>query len=85
MNAIDATRLAGIVPRGSDLNVIGITHGPERYVWIYDNGQEREVMRIAGRFAADPELSFTWYHAAVITTVITTAVRHRADNKCEGK
>ena len=81
MNAIDATRLAGIVPRGTDLNVIGIAHGQERYVWIYADGQEREVNRIAGRFAADPELAFTWYHAAVITT----AVRHKQDERCRGK
>jgi hypothetical protein len=49
----------------SDLNVLVCVKGTERYVWLYDDADVSSVMTTLGRFAADPELSFTWYDAAV--------------------
>jgi hypothetical protein len=41
----------------------------ERYIVLYDDSPEerREALRTLGRWAADPELSFTWYDAAYMS------------------
>ena len=41
-----------------------IKDGGERYIWLYRESEKAEVIRSFGRFAANPELSFTWYDAA---------------------
>jgi len=82
MNAIDATRLAGIVPQAAQkINVTALAFGGERYVFLYEDGRERDVFAVVGRFAANPELAFTWNHAAIVSI----AVKHKADERCKGK
>jgi len=46
-------------------HIIAIVKGQERYVFSYDDESRAEVLRVIGRFASNPELSFTWYDAAV--------------------
>ncbi len=41
--------------------------GEERYVFLFDDAHKAEVLRTLGRFASNPELSFTWYDAAVLS------------------
>jgi hypothetical protein len=50
-----------------DINVLALVRGPERYIFLYDDRMCDEVLRILGRFAANPELSFTWHDAAVLS------------------
>lgn len=46
--------------------VIALVKGEERYVFIFDDGNLAEALRTFGRFACNPELSFSWYDAAVL-------------------
>lgn len=61
----------------SDLNVLALVKGDERYVFIYKDGEEPEIQRVLGRFASRKELSFTWYDAAVLSQRIRQQVDAR--------
>ena len=50
-----------------DINVLALVKGSERYVFLYDDTSRAETLRILGRYASNPELSFTWYDAAVLS------------------
>ena len=50
-----------------DINVIALVKGGERYVFLYDDESRDEAIRVLGRHAASPELSFSWYDAAVLS------------------
>ena len=49
------------------INVLALLKGEERYVFLYDDRSTDQVLQTLGRYAADPELSFTWYDAAVLS------------------
>lgn len=53
-----------------DINVLALVKGAERYVFLYDDASRAETLRVLGRFASNPELSFTWYDAAVLSQKI---------------
>lgn len=53
-----------------DINVLALVKGSERYVFLYDDSSRAETLRTLGRFASNPELSFTWYDAAVLSQKI---------------
>jgi hypothetical protein len=50
-----------------DINVLALVKGSERYIFLYDDTRRAETLRTLGRFASNPELSFTWYDAAVLS------------------
>lgn len=50
-----------------EINVLALIKGEERYIFLYDDAQRVETLRTLGRYAADPQLSFTWYDAAVMS------------------
>jgi hypothetical protein len=47
--------------------VIAMAKGNEQYIFLYDDAGRADALRTLGRYAANPELSFTWYDAAVIS------------------
>lgn len=49
------------------VNVLALVKDSERYVFLYDDDSYRTLLETLGRFAADPELSFSWYDAAVLS------------------
>ena len=49
------------------INVLALIKGEERYVFLYDDSSTNQVLQTLGRYAADPELSFSWYDAAVLS------------------
>jgi hypothetical protein len=53
-----------------DINVLALVKGDERYVFLFDDASRAETLRVLGRYASDPELSFTWYDAAVLSQKI---------------
>ena len=57
-----------------DINVLALVKGQERYVFLYDDSSRAETLRTLGRFASNPELSFTWYDAAVLSQKIRQEV-----------
>lgn len=62
-----------------DINVLALVKGNERYVFLYDDASRAEALRTLGRFASNPELSFTWYDAAILSQKIRKeAAREKA-------
>ncbi len=53
-----------------DINVLALVKGQERYVFLYNDRNRAETLRVLGRFASNPDLSFTWYDAAVLSQKI---------------
>ena len=51
-----------------DRSFVALIKGRERYVFVYHDGEagRAELLRTFGRFASTPELSFTWYDAAML-------------------
>ena len=45
--------------------------GEERYVFLYDDQSADQLLRTLGEYASDPELSFSWYDAAVMSQRIS--------------
>lgn len=60
-----------------DINVLALVKGQERYVFLYSDENRAECLRVLGRFASDPELTFTWYDCAVLSQKI----RHVAEEQ----
>lgn len=57
------------------VNCLALAKGEERYLFLYDDDHRAECLRTLGRFASTPDLSFTWWDAAVLSQKIrqTTA------------
>ena len=55
-----------------DINVVAIVKGQERYVFMFDEQSRAETLRMLGQYASDPELSFSWYDAAVLSQKVRT-------------
>ena len=53
-----------------DINVLALVKGDERYVFLFDDNNRSEALRTLGRYASNPELSFSWYDAAVLSQKI---------------
>ena len=67
-----------------DINVLALVKGEERYIFLYDDEHKSEALRTLGRFASNPELSFSWYDAAVLSQRIRqTAIEARSEAQAE--
>lgn len=51
----------------NDLNVLALIKGNEHYIYIYDEPSRPLVIDDFREAAADPDLSFTWFDAMVLT------------------
>jgi hypothetical protein len=47
--------------------VLTLNKDGERYLWIFDDRNRDATLRQIARDAASPELSLTWYDAAVLS------------------
>src|SRR5262245_2730204 len=71
-------------PVSEDINVLALVKGEERYIFLYDDGHKSDALKTLGRFASNPELSFSWYDAAVLSQRIRqTAMEQRAEVESE--
>lgn len=59
-----------------DINVIALVKGDERYVFLFDDDSREETLQALARAAANPELSFSWYDAAVLGEKIRQTAPH---------
>ena len=50
-----------------EVNVLALVKSGERFVFLYDSESVDTLLEQLGQHAADPELSFTWYDAAVLS------------------
>ena len=53
-----------------DINVLALVKGGERYIFLFDDDNRSEALRTLGRYASNPDLSFNWYDAAVLSQKI---------------
>lgn len=68
----------------NDINVLALVKGEERYIFLFDDSRRSDALRTLGRFASNPELSFSWYDAAVLSQRIrqnTEAVTAATESK----
>ena len=65
----------------TEINVLALVKGDERYVFLFDDDNRVETLRQIGRYAANPELSFTWYDAAVMSQKIRQTAREVEEQK----
>lgn len=57
-----------------EINVLALVKGEEKFIFLYDDANRTETLRTLGRFAADPELDFSWYDAAVLSKRIRDSI-----------
>lgn len=57
-----------------EINVLALVKGEERFIFLFDDQNRDETLRQLARFAADPELDFSWYDAAMLSRKIRDAV-----------
>jgi hypothetical protein len=58
-----------------DINVLALVKGTERYIFLFDDASRAETLRVFGRYASNPDLSFTWYDAAVLSQKVRQEVQ----------
>lgn len=49
-----------------DINLLALVKGEERYALVYDDDSVSAAIQQLGRWAANAELSFTWFDAATL-------------------
>lgn len=49
------------------LYVLALLRGGDRFVFLFDASSHAQLLQTLGTYAADPELNFTWYDAAVLS------------------
>lgn len=64
-----------------EVNVLVMVKGEEQFIFLYDDERRAETLRMLGRYAADPEMNFTWYDAAVLSQKIRQAAQPTASAK----
>lgn len=57
-----------------EFNVLALVKGNERFIFLFDDANRDETLRQLARFAADPELDFSWHDAAMLSRKIRDAV-----------
>lgn len=57
-----------------EINVLALVKGEEKFIFLYDDVNRTETLRMLGRFAADPDIDFTWYDAAVLSKRIRDSI-----------
>jgi hypothetical protein len=60
-------------PPREDTNVLALVKGTERYVFLYDDKSRGDTLRVLGRYASNPDLSFTWFDAAMLSQKVRAA------------
>lgn len=61
------------------INVVALVKNEERYVFLYDGDSAPALLQTLGRFAGDPNLSFSWYDAAVLSQRVRRLERETAE------
>ena len=57
----------------NEVNVLALVKGEERFVFLFDDDNRDESLRQLARFAANPDLDFTWYDAAMLSRALLRA------------
>jgi len=55
-------------------NFIALRKESESYLFFYDDADAEGVIRVMARFAANPDLSFNWHDAAVLSRNVALTI-----------
>ena len=66
-----------------ELNVLALVKDTERFIFLYDEESTDTLLQQLGQFAADKELSFTWYDAAVLSQKVRRLKEETAGDNAE--
>lgn len=62
------------------VNVLALVKNGERFVFLYDDESASQLLQTFGKYAADPELDFSWYDAAVMSQRVRALQRENSDD-----
>ncbi|QDT39515.1 hypothetical protein [Stratiformator vulcanicus] len=62
------------------MNVIALARHGEQYIFLYDDTSFESLLDQFGQYAADEELNFSWYDAAILSQKVR---RIRAEREVE--
>lgn len=62
-----------------EVNVLALVRNGERYIFLYDDESAERLLQTFGRYAADPQLSFSWYDAAVLSQKVRRLRRPKGE------
>jgi hypothetical protein len=65
------------------MNVLALVKDSERYVFLYDDDSDASLLQQLGQFASDPDLSFTWYDAAILSQKVRRLKRQAVQEAAE--
>jgi hypothetical protein len=54
-------------PVSSELNVLALFKGTERFIFVYDDASRDQLLDAVRDAAADPRVAINWFDAAVLT------------------
>ncbi|MEM1224254.1 MAG: hypothetical protein AAGJ40_01085 [Planctomycetota bacterium] len=57
-----------------EVNVLALVKGEERFIFLFDDENRDATLRQLAKFAANPELDFSWYDAAMLSEKIRETV-----------
>jgi len=63
------------------VNVLALVKDGERYVFLYDDESSASLLQTLGRYAADSDLSFSWYDAAMLSQKVRRLKREQAEER----
>ncbi len=63
------------------VNVLALVKDGERFVFLYDDDSSAQLLQTLGRYAADPELNFSWYDAAVLSQKVRRLQQEQAEDE----
>ena len=59
----------------NNINVLALVKGEEKYIFLFNDENRKTTLRQLGRYASNPDLSFTWYDAAVMSQKVRKLTR----------
>lgn len=62
------------------VNVLALVKNGERFVFLYDDESASSLLQTFGKYAADPELDFSWYDAAVMSQRVRALQREQSND-----
>lgn len=63
----------------TEVNVLALVKGEEKFIFLFDDENKDETLRQLARFAANPDLDFSWYDAAMLSRKIRETVMTEKD------
>lgn len=64
----------------TEINVLALVKGQEKFIFLFDDANRDASLRQLAHFAADPEIDFSWYDAAMLSRKIRDAVPQENDD-----